>query len=130
MRASTQATHHPVKNGHRIAVVESNDLVRQLLEKWLVDAGFDVKIVKLPFDPAAFDLVIADLPSPRATGPLVRSLEVDASIPVLLLSGRFRAGQGGSMPLADQLGVRYVLPKPFTRQQLLIGVFECLKTPP
>ena len=37
-----------VKRTLRIAIMESDDLVRELVETWLVDAGHKVETVKLP----------------------------------------------------------------------------------
>jgi len=45
----------------------------------------------------------------------------------LLLSARFRQGMGSSSSVARQLGVRNVLPKPFTRDELLSAVGESLE---
>jgi CheY-like chemotaxis protein len=42
--------------------------------------------------------------------------------PILLLSGRFRRGLAGSAEAALRLGVKRVLPKPFTRNELLSAV--------
>ena len=52
-------------------------------------------------------------------------MDVHAS-PILLLSARFRLGMGSSSSVAHQLGVRNVLPKPFTRDELLSAVGESL----
>lgn len=116
-----------VKRALQIAVIESDDLVRELVETWLVDAGHKVEAVKPPLRNAAYDIIIADVARPRAAGSLVRSLLAGCNGPVLMLSARFRTGQGGSQLLAQQLGVGAVLPKPFTRQQLLDAVLQCLR---
>ena len=116
----------PVRHALRIALIECNDLVRQLAQTWLVAAGHEVESVRLPLRANAFELVIADVARPRAAGPLVRSLRAGNNGPVLMLSDRFNAGQAGSKLLAQQLGVNAILPKPFTRQQLLDAVRQCL----
>jgi DNA-binding response OmpR family regulator len=53
-----------------ILVVEPDDLVRELLERWLGEAGYAV-IARAAGDPAPEGrarLVIADVPSPRREG--------------------------------------------------------------
>ena len=108
----------------RIALVEQDDLIRTLVEHWLGEEGHSVKRVT----PDAlkrgngFDLVIANVPSPRSAGPLIRALRAMHRAPLLLLSARIRRGQGSSVELAAQLGVSAVLPKPFTRDELLAAV--------
>ena len=109
--------------GHRIAVIEGDDAVRELARRWLVDAGHDVETYASPKAVGEFDLVIADVASPRATRPLLGELvQPGDGVAVLLLSARFRKGQEGSVQLADELGVKGVLPKPFTKRQLLAAV--------
>jgi DNA-binding response OmpR family regulator len=116
-----------MKREGRIAVVEADDLVRDLVRQWLVDAGYLVEAYSTPARMGAVDLIVADVASPRAAEPLLRQLlQTGHSVPVLLLSARFRTGQGGSVHLADELGVKGVLPKPFTQRQLLAAVRQSL----
>lgn len=115
------------KTGGRISVIEGDDLVRELVRQWLVDAGFVVETYSSPAAIGAADLLVADVASPRAAEPLLLQLLEDGrSVPVLLLSARFRAGQEGSVQLANELGVKGVLPKPFTKRQLLAAVRRAL----
>jgi glycine cleavage system aminomethyltransferase T len=90
----------------------------------LDEAGYVVKRVSLDElkDGNGIELIIANASSPRAVAPLVRSLRTAHSAPVLLISARFRRGQGESATLAEQLGVHAVLAKPFTRDELLEAV--------
>lgn len=106
-----------------IAIHERDDLIRELLERWLGDAGYSVH-------PAAGEsprLVIADVPSPHAAPSRIEELQAVYAAPVLVLSGRFRRGPAGSAETARRLGVRRVLPKPFTRKELLSAVDEMLE---
>lgn len=122
------ATRRLVSQKGHILVVESDDLIRQLLERWLGEAGYAV--VTAPSDArptgSAHCLVIADVPSPREAGDLIRSLQLRHAAPILVTSARFRRGLGASAATAHWLGVRKVLPKPFTRKELLVAVDEAM----
>jgi DNA-binding response OmpR family regulator len=115
-----------------ILIVEADDLVRGLLERWLSDDGYTVQV----FEPGAFerrphaDLIIANVASPRAAAPLVTALRAVAATPILLISARLRRRAGQSRGVAGQLGVRGVLAKPFTRCELLTAVAESLNNGP
>jgi DNA-binding response OmpR family regulator len=72
-------------------------------------------------------LVIVNVPAPRGAEPLIQTLKAVYAAPVLLLSARFRYGLAGSADTARRLGVRKVLPKPFTRKELLAAVEASLE---
>jgi DNA-binding response OmpR family regulator len=113
-----------------ILVVEANDLILGLLERWLREAGYTVvveasqRLLEAVVRKGEPQLVIIDVPMPRSAQRTVKSVRDVYGGPILLLSGRFRRGTGSSSDLADQLGVRMVLPKPFTRSELLSAVCE------
>jgi len=110
-------------NGY-VIVLEEDLLLRPLLERWLGEEGYQVAApVPGGAKPA---LVIADVPDPRAAGALIRSLQEYAA-PILLLSARFRRGLAGSTETARRLGVKKVLPKPFTREEFLSAVHESIE---
>lgn len=112
----------------RIALVESDDLIRALVERWLGEAGHGVRRVTLDGLKRGngFDLIIANVPSPRSATPFIRAMQAAHSAPVLLVSARFHRGRGVSAHLAEQLGVPAVLPKPFTRDELLNAVARAM----
>ena len=106
-----------------IAIREDDDLIRALLERWLVEVGYSVH----PVAGESPCLVIADIPSPRGAPSRIEALQALYAAPILVLSGRFRRGLEGSAEAARRLGVRKVLPKPFTRKELLSAVDEMLE---
>jgi DNA-binding response OmpR family regulator len=115
-----------------VVVVEADDLIRELLHRWLGEAGFDVKYGSAelaPDDEATFrpDLVIADVPDPRRAGALIRSLQRHWQAPILLVSARFRRGLARSTATARRFGVSAVLAKPFTREDLLAAVEQAIE---
>ena len=111
-----------------ILIREDDAQIRELLERWLVEAGHTV-VGPVHDRGSAPSLVIVDIPSPRGAQPLIDWLRAVYAAPVLVLSGRFRRGLAGSAEAARRLGVRRVLPKPFTRKELLSAVDEALEDP-
>jgi DNA-binding response OmpR family regulator len=109
-----------------IAIHEDDDLIRELLERWLGEAGYALR----PSGDESPRLVIANVPSPRGAQSLIDSLRSVYAAPILVLSGRFRRGLAGSAEAARRLGVKKVLPKPFTRRELLSAVDEALEEDP
>jgi DNA-binding response OmpR family regulator len=74
-----------------------------------------------------FDVLIADLPSPRRAAEPVRLLRSVHRGAIVLVSARLRCVTGRSRELARELGVSAMLPKPFTRQELLAAVDEAMR---
>ena len=114
-----------------IVIVETDDLIRALLERWLGEVGYAV-VAAAPNAAAPQQrprLVIVNVSEPLYCEPLIRSLEATYAAPILVISGRFRRGLGGSVDAARQLGARKVLPKPFTRAELLAAVRESIQDP-
>jgi DNA-binding response OmpR family regulator len=116
----------------RILVVEPNDLILGLLERWLGEAGYAVVVETSQKLPRAVGeggvprLVIIDVPTPRNAEKIITSVRRVYGSPILLLSARLRRGTGSSGDVARQLGVRKVLPKPFTRSELISAVVEAI----
>ncbi len=105
-----------------VLIHDEDALIRELLERWLGEGGYAVS----PSKDERPCLVIADAPDPGRAHALVQSLQVYAA-PILVLSGRFRRGLAGSAETARRLGVKKVLPKPFTREELLSAVAAALE---
>lgn len=113
--------------GH-ILLIETDDLIRNLLQRWLGDEGYKVyaldadRTSRPSEDDGPLVLIIVDLPRPRGARPRIQALTGGRNVPVLALSARFRRGLSGSDEAARRLGVDGVLPKPFTRVELLSAV--------
>ena len=116
----------------RILVVEQNDLILRLLERWLGEEGYTVvagasqSAAQAVGEGGEPELVIIDVPTPRSAETTIKSVREALASPILLLSARFRRGAGSSISVARQLGVRNVLAKPFTRDELLSAVCESI----
>jgi DNA-binding response OmpR family regulator len=114
-----------------IVVVEPDDLIRELLERWLGEEGYRVqhaakdhgKIMVKPH------LVIVDISDPGYADDTIGALRAEYAAPILALSARFRRGLGSSSNAAKRLQVGKVLPKPFTREELLAAVRETALAP-
>ena len=113
-----------------IVLVEPDDLVRKLLDRWLDEAGFEVVAVathnSVPL--ARPRLVITDISEPGDAGTIIEALRSAYAAPILATSARFRRGLRGSSEPAKRLHVDKVLPKPFRREQLLRAIRAVLKT--
>lgn len=114
-----------------IVIVETDDLIRALLERWLGEAGYAVIAggSDAPDLGQPVRLIIVNVSKPRNPGALIRSMQAKYEAPILVISGRFRRGLSGSADAARQLGARKVLPKPFTRAELLAAVRESIGVP-
>jgi DNA-binding response OmpR family regulator len=106
-------------------VCEDDPLICRLLEQWLARAGYRVAPCRdATIAPA---LVIVDVPDPQAAEAVIGPLREYAA-PILVLSARFRRGLAGSAEAARRLGVKKVLPKPFTRTELLNAVRKSVRS--
>jgi CheY-like chemotaxis protein len=109
-----------------IVIIEEDDLMRGLLKEWLSAAGYAVRERGLHQPPAGdgTDLVIVNLYMPRLAGvEVVRAVQqAHPGTPVIAISAQFRPGLDGSWWAARALGVRQLMAKPFTREDLLGAV--------
>lgn len=107
-----------------VLIIESDDLIRELIARWLVEAGYSVAAEDSR--PDAIALVIADVTVPASADAALKALRSRYEAPILATSGRFRRGSADSERAARRLGVAKVLPKPFKFEELLAAVKDCL----
>ena len=109
-----------------VVVLEDDSQIRELLERWLGEAGYRVATRDTAGN-AKPALVIANAAEPQAATALICSLQEAYAAPILIISARFRRGLAGSAEAARRLGVDKLLPKPFTRKELLAAVRESVE---
>lgn len=112
-----------------VVIIEDDALMRALLTEWLTAAGYRVRAVAgvdgatLPTVEAVppADVVIVDVYMPRQLGAerLRSTRKAYPGVPIIAISGQFRAGVDYSGPAAKALGVDSVIPKPCEREALL-----------
>lgn len=113
-----------------ILLIEDNELMRGLVSEWLESAGYTVQyaangraaLAHLERHRAA--LVMVDVALPKYCGKetveLLRCKH--PQVPIIATSAHFRPGLGRVPAAAEQLGARRLLPKPFSRSELLEAV--------
>lgn len=111
-------------NKIRVLIIESDNLIRELLTRWLMEAGYSIAAEDSRSD--AIALVIADVKNPASADAALKELRCRYEAPILATSGRFRRGPADSERAARRLGVAKALPKPFTFEELLAAVKDCL----
>ena len=109
----------------RLLIVEPDELVLGLIERWLTEAGYPLASDDAP--PDEVSLVIADVPRPAQADAALRSVRDRYDAPILAISARFGREALASKGTAIRLGVARTLPKPFTREELLAAVAACLE---
>jgi len=109
-------------------ILEPDDLIRPLLERWLVEEGYTVVSHDHPgrVRDELPRLVIANIADPDRADALIAGLRTAYRAPIVALSARFRRGLGNSHQVARRLHVAKVLPKPVTRTELVSAVLEAL----
>ncbi len=109
-----------------VVLYEEDFLMRDLLQEWLTEAGYDVRAAAARDlqSGGQADLVIASVYMPKAAGRGIhtkhtRRTSRDAHIAI---SGQFRAGLCQAGATAQALGVQQVIAKPLIRSDLVGSV--------
>lgn len=117
----------------RILIIDDDDLLRGVLAKALTHAGHEViqaadgqQGLDL-FFATTVDLVITDLIMPVQEGveTILQLRQQNATIPIIAISG----GVPNSkvyLEIAEKIGAKRILPKPFTPQELIKVISEVL----
>ena len=115
-----------MEDARNIVIYEEDFLTRTLLEEWLGEAGYGVRVGDRcnPGADAPCDLVILSVYMPKQGGAeCVRGVqEAHPDTPVIAISGQFRPGLAATGPTAQLLQVRQVIAKPLVRRELLESV--------
>ena len=109
-----------------IVIYEEDYLTRALLQEWLGQAGYRVRVGRAHdarLDHPA-DLVIVNVYMPKDAGARwVRDLQTaHPDTPIIAISGQFRSGLCAGGATARALGARQVIAKPLIRDDLLDAV--------
>jgi DNA-binding response OmpR family regulator len=116
-----------------IVIYEEDYLTRALLQEWLSQAGYRVRVGRAHdanLDQPA-DLVILNVYMPKQAGAQwVRDIQTShPHTPIIAISGQFRSGLSAGGATAQTLGVRRVIAKPLIRADLLEAVRGMIGAP-
>jgi DNA-binding NtrC family response regulator len=118
----------------RILVIEDDDSFRNVLVQMLSKAGYEVRqagegnqaleVCKL-FEP---ELVLTDIIMPDKEGleTIQELLDLCPHLKIIAMSGGGKFGPNSYLPLAQKLGAKATLQKPFMREELLNTISEVL----
>jgi len=125
-RAGISAAIRRRESAMDIRVYEEDDLTRALLEQWLGEAGYRVRVgAACRAGPQTHsDLVIVNVSMPKQAGrQCIRHIrEAHPQAPLIAISAQFRSGLSASGATAQSLGVLKVIAKPLVRSELLEAV--------
>jgi two-component system phosphate regulon response regulator OmpR len=126
----------PALTDSHILVVDDDERLRALLQRYLTQNGFRVTAAAGPQDARllmksmAFDLLIVDVMMPGESGlDLTRSVRAQSQVPILLLTAR---GEPEHRIEGLETGADDYLPKPFEPRELVLRCAALLRraTPP
>jgi DNA-binding NarL/FixJ family response regulator len=129
-----ERTIRTMPSSHHVLVLDSDALTQSMISEWLDADGWQVLEPAndaAPGPAADLDLVVVDLPFPRAGSiDALRAIRSEyPGVPVIVISSTVFANVGCSGPCADSLGVSGVLPKPVSREALLGAVRRLARRP-
>lgn len=116
---------------HHVLVVDDDEKLRALLQRYLTGHGYRVTVAKNSADAhslmrsIAFDLLIVDVMMPGETGlELTRAVRGGSQVPILILTAR---GEPEDRIAGLECGADDYLPKPFEPRELLLRVGALLR---
>lgn len=114
-----------------ILVVDDDNRLRQLLNKYLAENGYlvstaaDAAQARQQLGAMAFDLIVLDVMMPGESGlALTRSLRADNAVPILLLTAM---GETTDRIAGLEVGADDYLTKPFEPRELLLRINSILR---
>ncbi|WP_316976968.1 response regulator [Shumkonia mesophila] len=118
----------------RVLVIDDEELARFTMREILEAAGHAVEEAKNGAQGISlqrsqqFDIVITDIIMPEKEGvQTIIELQRDfPTLPIVAISGGGRTRNLDFLKLAQQYGARKILPKPFSEEDLLNAVEDCL----
>jgi DNA-binding NtrC family response regulator len=118
----------------KILVIEDDNAFRQVLVTMLARAGYEV--IQAENGNEALrqcqsiqpDLVLTDIIMPDKEGleTIQELLNLAPNMKIIAMSGGGRFGPNSYLPLAEKLGAKRTLQKPFMRDELLSTIIEVL----
>jgi len=120
-----------MENAAHILIVDDDTRLRDLLRKFLTEAGFRItaaenaEAARAKLKGIAFDLLVVDVMMPGESGlDLTRSLRQTSAVPILMLTAM---GESDDRINGLEQGADDYLPKPFEPRELLLRIHNILK---
>lgn len=121
-------------NSAHILVVDDDNRLRSLLQRFLRDNGFYVSVAKNAAEARErlrdykFDLLIVDIMMPEETGlEFLEKLRRESSVPVIMLTAM---GETEDRITGLEAGADDYLPKPFEPKELVLRIKNILRRAP
>ena len=118
----------------KILVIEDDNSFRNVLVTMLERAGYEVMQAENGNDAIIHckntkpDLVLTDIIMPDKEGleTIQELLTICPNVKIIAMSGGGRFGPNNYLPLAEKLGAKKTLQKPFMRDELLSAIIDVL----
>jgi len=118
-------------DGSHILVVDDDERIRTLLQRYLASNGFRVSVAGNAADARAlmkgmaFDLLVLDVMMPGESGfDLTKSVRAQSQVPILMLTAR---GEASDRITGLENGADDYLPKPFEPRELVLRLSALLR---
>jgi CheY-like chemotaxis protein len=121
-------------NMPRILLVDDNEPFRKMLHKTLENAGYEVQdaangqFVLDLYRQHPCDLILTDLVMPEKEGleTITELRRFNPRVKIIVMSGGGRINPKNNLVMAERLGARRTLAKPFSQQEILDAIAEVL----